>query len=142
GWVAKSSLILHGEIDLRAYPQTGILVSCILGVPSNPSAETRALSLTLELALEMAQRDNPNLEAMRERIVQAEAEHSVSFAEFCPSRALVRRVTLGCFRAGRTAITSASDLAWTTQGKPSQSMQRTHALNGMFFSLSRMPQGA
>ena len=37
------------------------------------------------------------------------------------ARALVSSVTLGNFSAGRTPITSASDLAWTRQGNPSQS---------------------
>ncbi len=56
--------------------------------------------------------------------------------------ALVSNVTFGYWSAGRTARTSASALAWTTQGNPSQSMQRTQVLNGMFFSFSMMPQGA
>ena len=43
--------------------------------------------------------------------------------------------------AGRTAITSASDFASTAHGNPSQSRQRTHALNGRFDSSSRMPHG-
>src|SRR5271166_4895968 len=56
--------------------------------------------------------------------------------------ALVSNVTFENLSAGRTARTSASDLAWTTQGKPSQSIQRTQVLNGMFFSFSMIPQGA
>ena len=50
--------------------------------------------------------------------------------------------TLGCSIAGRTPSTSASDLAWTMHGKPSQLLQRMHALNGMFCSSSITPQGA
>jgi outer membrane protein TolC len=47
----------------------------------------------LELALDMAQRANPNLEAMRERITQAEGGQIVSFAEFLPdSRVLYRHI--------------------------------------------------
>ena len=55
--------------------------------------------------------------------------------------AWMSRVTLPCSSAGRTASTSESDLAWTTQGNPSQSMQRTQRLYGMFASLSMMPHG-
>ena len=44
--------------------------------------------------------------------------------------------------AGRTLITSASDLACTRHGKPSQFWQRTHLLNGMLASSSRIPHGA
>ena len=58
------------------------------------------------------------------------------------TRALTSSVTLGCSSAGRTPSTSASDLPWTTQGKPSQFMQRTQALYGMLDSRRRMPQGA
>ena len=56
--------------------------------------------------------------------------------------AFVNRVTLSCSRAGRTPSTSASDLPWTTQGKPSQFIQRTQALCGMSRSARRIPQGA
>jgi hypothetical protein len=56
--------------------------------------------------------------------------------------ALVTRVTLGCSRAGRTPSTSASDLAWTRHGKPSQVPQRTQVLNGGLASSSMTPQGA
>jgi hypothetical protein len=42
--------------------------------------------------------------------------------------AFLSSVTLGCSRAGLTASTSASDLACTRQGKPSQSGQRTQRL--------------
>ena len=48
------------------------------------------------------------------------------------TRALTSSVTLGCSSAGRTPSTSASDLPWTTQGKPSQFRQRTQSLYGMF----------
>ena len=40
----------------------------------------------------------------------------------------VSKVTFGCSSAGRTEITSASDLACTTHGKPSQLLHRTHLL--------------
>ena len=43
-------------------------------------------------------------------------------------RAFVSSVTFGCSSAGRTPSTSASDLACTRHGKPSQFVQRTHAL--------------
>ena len=56
--------------------------------------------------------------------------------------AFVSRVTFECSSAGRTAITSASDFACTRQGKPSQSLQRTQRLYGMFPSSSMTPQGA
>jgi hypothetical protein len=47
----------------------------------------------LERALDMARRANPNLEAMRERIAQAEGGQIVSFAEFLPdSRILYRHI--------------------------------------------------
>src|SRR5262249_31837740 len=60
-------------------------------VPPTPPAETGAL--TLEQALDMAWRDNPNLQAMRERITQAEGGQIVSFAEFLPdSRVLYRHI--------------------------------------------------
>ena len=57
------------------------------------------------------------------------------------ARALVSNVTLGKVSAGRTPITSASALAWTRQGNPSQSMQRMHLENGLFSSFSMMPHG-
>ena len=66
-------------------------------------------------------------------------------AAFVSSRtasASVSSVTFGCSSAGRTPITSASDLACTRHGKPSQLSQRTHALNGMLASSSRIPHGA
>jgi outer membrane protein TolC len=47
----------------------------------------------LEQALDMAWRDNPNLQAMRERITQAEGGQIVSFADFLPnSRILYRHI--------------------------------------------------
>jgi len=56
-----------------------------------PPAETSAL--TLEMALEMARRENPNLEAMGERVMQAEAGQIVRYAEFLPdSRILYRHI--------------------------------------------------
>ena len=45
--------------------------------------------------------------------------------------ALINSSTLACSSAGRTPSTSASDLAWTMHGKPSQLSQRMHALYGM-----------
>src|SRR5262245_30373709 len=70
--------------------------------PPSPPPDTCALTLelvpetcavTLELALDMAQRANPNLQAMRERVTQAEAGQTVSFAEFLPdSRILYRHI--------------------------------------------------
>ena len=56
--------------------------------------------------------------------------------------ALVRSVTFGCSSAGRTPSTSASDLAWSRHGKPSQFMQRMQVLNGGFASSSITPHGA
>ena len=56
--------------------------------------------------------------------------------------AFVSSSTFGCSSAGRTPSTSASDLPWTTHGKPSQFAQRTQWLFGRFDSLSRIPQGA
>ena len=53
-----------------------------------------------------------------------------------------RSVTLGCSSAGRTPKISASDLAWTSDGKPSQVAQRMHGLLTMSFSSSRTPHGA
>jgi hypothetical protein len=50
------------------------------------------------------------------------------FVSSLTALAFVSSVTFACSSAGRTPSTSASDLAWTTQGKPSQSMQRTHLL--------------
>ena len=44
------------------------------------------------------------------------------------TRAFLISVTLSCSRAGRTPITSASDLACSGHGKPSQSAQRTQML--------------
>ena len=44
------------------------------------------------------------------------------------ARAFRSSVTLACSRAGRTPITSASDLACSGHGKPSQSAQRTQML--------------
>ena len=59
--------------------------------PPTPPAETGAL--TLEQALDLAQRANPNLEAMWERIKQAEAGQLISFADFLPdSRILYRHI--------------------------------------------------
>ena len=56
--------------------------------------------------------------------------------------AFVSSVTLGCSRAGRTPKISASDLPWTSDGKPSQVAHRMHGLNGMFVSWRRTPHGA
>ena len=44
------------------------------------------------------------------------------------ARAFLSNVTFGCSSAGRTASTSASDLACTRHGKPSQVGQRTQLL--------------
>ena len=66
-------------------------------------------------------------------------------AAFVSSRtamAFVHSSTFACLSAGRTARTSASDLACTRHGKPSQVAQRTHALFGMSSSPSITPQGA
>ena len=49
-----------------------------------------------------------------------------AFVSSLTAFALVSSVTFGCSSAGRTAITSASDFAWTAHGKPSQLAQRTH----------------
>ena len=54
----------------------------------------------------------------------------------------VHSVTFGCCSAGRTPSTSASALAWTMHGKPSQLSQRMHVLNGMLLSSSITPHGA
>ena len=56
--------------------------------------------------------------------------------------ALVSSVTFGCISAGRTPWTSASDLACSGHGKPSQNPQRTQVLYGMFASSSITPHGA
>ena len=56
--------------------------------------------------------------------------------------AFVRSVTFACSSAGRTPSTSASDLPCTAHGKPSQFVQRTQMLYGMFVSFSRTPHGA
>ena len=60
----------------------------------------------------------------------------------CIAAAFVNSVTFGCCSAGRTPWTSASDLACSGQGKPSQKAQRTHVLYGMFTSSSITPHGA
>ncbi len=65
-----------------------------------------------------------------------------AFVSSFTTRASMSSVTFGCSSAGRTPITSASDLAWRTQGKPSQLAQRTQVLYGGFASSSRIPQGA
>ena len=59
------------------------------------------------------------------------------------ARAFVSSVTFGVLerRAARPS-TSASDLACTRHGKPSQVPQRTQWLYGMFASFSITPQGA
>ena len=44
------------------------------------------------------------------------------------TRALRTRVTLACSRAGRTPATSASDLACSGHGKPSQALHFTQML--------------
>ena len=51
-----------------------------------------------------------------------------AFVSSFSARALRSSVTLGRSSAGRTAITSASDLACTRQGKPSQVWQRMQRL--------------
>ena len=51
-----------------------------------------------------------------------------SFVSSLTAFAFLSRVTFGCSSAGLTAMTSASDLACTRQGKPSQSGQRTQRL--------------
>ena len=51
-----------------------------------------------------------------------------AFVSSLTTCALVSSSTFECSRAGRTPSTSASDLPWTAQGKPSQFAQRTHAL--------------
>ena len=49
--------------------------------------------------------------------------------------ALYRKVTLGRPITGRTQLMSASALAWTRQGKPSQVLHRMHGLfSGSFVS--------
>ncbi len=55
--------------------------------------------------------------------------------------AFVSSVTFGCSSAGRTASTSASDLACTRHGKPSQVEQRTQSLYGMFVLVEHHPAG-
>ena len=65
-----------------------------------------------------------------------------SFVSSLTAFALVLSSTFGCSSAGRTPSTSASDFPCTAQGKPSQFMQRTQALYGMFDSTSRIPHGA
>ena len=55
--------------------------------------------------------------------------------------ALVSSVTFGYSSAGRTPITSASDLACTRHGKPSHVAQRMQVLNGLLCSLSIIPFG-
>ncbi len=52
------------------------------------------------------------------------------------------RVTFGWSRAGRTAMTSASDLAWTRHGYPSHQVHRMHVLLGRSASSSMIPHGA
>ena len=49
-----------------------------------------------------------------------------SFVSSSTTLAFVSSVTFGCSSAGRTPSTSASDFAWTRQGKPSQVAQRMH----------------
>ena len=56
--------------------------------------------------------------------------------------AFVTIVTFACSSAGRIPSTSASDFAWTRQGKPSQVEHRTQALWGMSSSRSITPHGA
>src|SRR3954453_11656351 len=56
--------------------------------------------------------------------------------------ALRSSVTLGNSSAGRTAMVSASDLACTRHGKPSQVWQRMQVLYAMFCSSSITAQGA
>ncbi len=64
------------------------------------------------------------------------------FVSSLTTRAFVSSVTFGCSSAGRTPSTSASDLAWTRQGKPSHVAQRMQWLYGRFVSVSRTPHGA
>ena len=54
----------------------------------------------------------------------------------------VSKVTLSRPSTGRTAMTSASDLAWTRHGYPSHQVHRMHVLAGRFASSSRIPHGA
>lgn len=65
-----------------------------LSRPSTPATSpAEPGALTLEQALDMAQRLNPNLQAMRERITQAEGGQIVSFAAFLPdARVLYRHI--------------------------------------------------
>ena len=56
--------------------------------------------------------------------------------------AFVIKVTFGCWSAGRTPSTSASDLACTRQGNPSHVPHRMHVLNAMSASFSITPHGA
>ena len=56
--------------------------------------------------------------------------------------AFVNSVTFSYLSAGRTPSTSASALACSGQGKPSQLAQRTQVLYGGFCSSSRIPHGA
>ena len=66
----------------------------------------------------------PGRRSARPRCPRSRPELSVSRRS---TRALRISVTLGCAIAGRTAMTSASDLAWTRHGKPSQVAQRMQA---------------
>ena len=64
-------------------------------------------------------------------------------------KSVMSRAVLGLFptrhvrpSAGRMPITSASLLAWTRQGNPSQLLQRRQRLKGMLASSSITPLGA
>ena len=66
----------------------------------------------------------------------------LAFVSSLSALALRSSVTLGNSSAGRTATVSASDLACTRQGKPSQVWQRMQVLYAMFCSSSITAQGA
>jgi outer membrane protein len=77
--------------------QTPAAPPAVAGDQSAPTAprapRNDCSSLTLEQAIELAMRANPNLEAMRERIDQAEGGQIVSFSDFLPdSRILYRHI--------------------------------------------------
>ncbi len=59
------------------------MTTALCGVPEGP--------LTLEQAIDLALRSNPNLEAKQERIAQAEGGKQVSFADFLPQARLYYR---------------------------------------------------
>jgi outer membrane protein TolC len=60
--------------------------------PTSPvCSDLPELPLTLDQAVELALRSNPNLEAMQARIAQAEGGQQVSFADFLPQARLYYR---------------------------------------------------